>query len=335
MPTTQGRPFGAFTGRRFSSFAGKTADSGSTHPVGVLTQTRPFGAFTGRRFASFAGKTGGVDFDVDPTTLAIAGVIGLSADVAYVAGSAHPVGVLTQLRPYGAFAGKRFGSFGSKAGTASSEWDAATPIPLPLISGTVGLSGDVRFSSVFALENASAIGLSGAVGVSADAQFVTAWDLADATPIGISGAVSLSADVSYSATAFTSAGVLYVPIRMVSSLWSAGNVGGAAGEVAWLPPARQPMVYTDTRTGQMFCDPAWYRFFEYIAETRLAGKTGPTLTSVVQTLTDTQTTAAAATVTVTELQQQTQANAEALYVTREVVKYGGLPGAEQIPFVEL
>lgn len=134
---------------------------------------------------------------------------------------------------------------------------------------------------------------------------------------------------------FTSAGVLYVPIRMVSSLWSAGNVGGAAGEVAWLPPARQPMVYTDTRTGQMFCDPAWYRFFEYIAETRLAGKTGPTLTSVVQTLTDTQTTAAAATVTVTELQQQTQANAEALYVTREVVKYGGLPGAEQIPFVEL
>lgn len=133
----------------------------------------------------------------------------------------------------------------------------------------------------------------------------------------------------------TSSTVIYLPIRMASSLWTGGGVDGPSGEVAWLPPVRQPLVYVDSRTGNYYCDPSWYRFFEYIAEKKLGGKTGPTLPAVVSTVNDVQVTSASAAVEVASLQQQTAANAEALYATRAVVKNNGLAGSDQIPNVEL
>lgn len=57
MPVTQNLAHGALAGRRFASFASKTVDTGSAHPVGVLTQFRPHGQLSGRRFTSFASKT--------------------------------------------------------------------------------------------------------------------------------------------------------------------------------------------------------------------------------------------------------------------------------------
>lgn len=132
-----------------------------------------------------------------------------------------------------------------------------------------------------------------------------------------------------------SSAVLYIPIRMVSALWSASGVSASTGELAWLPPARQAMTYTNPRDGKAYCDPSWYRFFEYISETRLGGKQGPSISSVVTVVTDVQTTAAASTTAVTELQQQTQTNAEALAVVREVAVNNSLTGAGQIPQVEL
>lgn len=53
---TQPRSFGAHSGRRYGSFAGRT-ESVVTHPVGRLTQARAFGAFSGRRYGSFAGRS--------------------------------------------------------------------------------------------------------------------------------------------------------------------------------------------------------------------------------------------------------------------------------------
>jgi hypothetical protein len=134
--------------------------------------------------------------------------------------------------------------------------------------------------------------------------------------------------------AFTSAGVVYIPIRMVSGLWSVSGVAASKGELAWLPPARQPIGFTDSR-GNFNCDPAWYRFFEYVAETRLGGRQGPAIPAVAAVVAQTQVTAAASTTAVTELQQQTQANAEALFVVREVAVNNSLTGAGLIPQVEL
>ena len=145
---------------------------------------------------------------------------------------------------------------------------------------------------------------------------------------------TFTAKAAAAATAFTSAGVLYLPIRMVSALWSASGVTQARAEVAWLPPARQPIGFTDAR-GQFIADPSWYRFFEYMAEYRLGGKQGPAITEVVTAVEATQTTAAASSTTVTELQQQTQANAESLAVVREVAINNSLVGSGLIPAVEL
>lgn len=49
---TQARAFGAFTGRRYGAFSGKS----TARNVGELTQARAFGAMTGRRYGSFAAK---------------------------------------------------------------------------------------------------------------------------------------------------------------------------------------------------------------------------------------------------------------------------------------
>ena len=206
-------------------------------------------------------------------------------------------------------------------------------------SGTITPALSAALSGVAVAASAGTVVPSRTVALAGSASTAGAGTIIYSTGSDLIVALSGQAVTTYAGTlsittGFTSAGVLYLPIRMSSALWSAGAPSGG-GEVAWLPPARQPVTFTDARTGQTFCDPAWYRFFEYIAEQRLGGKTGPSITTVVQTLTDTQTTAAAATSTVAELQQQTQANAESLYVVRSVAKLNLLDGAEQIPPVEL
>lgn len=52
MAITQARAAGAFTGRRYGSFAGR----GEPHPVDVLTQPTAGAAHTMRRYGSFAGR---------------------------------------------------------------------------------------------------------------------------------------------------------------------------------------------------------------------------------------------------------------------------------------
>ena len=132
----------------------------------------------------------------------------------------------------------------------------------------------------------------------------------------------------------SSSAVLYIPIRMVSALWSTTGVSASTGELAWLPSAQVPIAVPDGR-GNLVCTPIWYRALEYVFETRLGGKQGPSIPAVVSVVTDVQTTAAASTTAVTELQQQTQTNAEALAVVREVAVNNALTGAGLIPNVEL
>lgn len=161
------------------------------------------------------------------------------------------------------------------------------------------------------------------------------------TGLGVGGPFraygTFTAKAAAAATAFTSAGVLYLPLRMTSALWNLSGVVAEKTEIAWLPPAKHPIgyAYIDGKRVEVHVDSAYYRMLDYILERRLAGKTGPAITEVVTAVEETQATAAASSTAVTELQQQTQANAESLYVVRQVAVNNSLVGANQIPAVEL
>ena len=154
--------------------------------------------------------------------------------------------------------------------------------------------------------------------------------------VALSGVVGIAGDLAFPSVIQTSSAVFYVPIRMVSGLWSTSGITASAdleNLQAWLPPQRQPIAYQ--QGGQWFCDPTWYRFFQFVAEIKLGGVSGPTLPDVVTTVTETQATAAAASASVTEIAQQTTANAEALAATVQVAVVNSLTGADQIPLVDM
>ena len=181
---------------------------------------------------------------------------------------------------------------------------------------------------------------SGGVGLWALSESVATVDWDFATPIDlgtVAGTLTISGDIAFSVgPAYTSGAVLYVPVRMASGLWSTTGVAASSdlsNLQAWLPPQRQPVAYQ--QGAQWFCDPAWYRFFQFVSEVKLGGRSGPTLPDVVTSITTTQTTAAAASASVTTLQQQTTANAEALAATVQVAQDNALTGASQIPEVRL
>jgi hypothetical protein len=91
---TQHRPQGALAGRRFGLFSGKTADTGSAHPVGVLTQHRPDGAIAGRRYGSFADKAVGSEWElVAPIPTDLVGTLSVSGDFAFTT-DANPVDIV-------------------------------------------------------------------------------------------------------------------------------------------------------------------------------------------------------------------------------------------------
>lgn len=123
MALTQARPSGAFTGRRYGSFAGRDGQ----HPVDRLTQARAFGAHSGGQYGSFAGR-GEFDHPVERITQAHGFGAHTGRRYGSFAGrsaSAHPVGRITQARSFAAHSGRRYGSF---AGRVESE---VTPIPPP------------------------------------------------------------------------------------------------------------------------------------------------------------------------------------------------------------
>lgn len=92
------------------------------------------------------------------------------------AGSAHPVGRLTQALAHGPLTTRRYGSFASKAGTAAGgTWDFACPMPLEL-SGTLAYAADFEFvpALVFATDGLT---LTGTLSFAADFEYTSAPNL--------------------------------------------------------------------------------------------------------------------------------------------------------------
>lgn len=124
-----------------------------------------------------------------------------------------------------------------------------------------------------------------------------------------------------------------VVVRLISGLYSNSTIPASANlknALTWLPSIRVPLVDT---TGCM--SPEWYRFMNYICTTVLGGPTGSTVADIATAVVTSSTTVAAATQTAVALTQQADANAQALAAAVQVVQTASLPGAGQIPKVQL
>ena len=122
---------------------------------------------------------------------------------------------------------------------------------------------------------------------------------------------------------------LSVSLRLVSGLWTSTGVVPEFNYTnlrAWLPTPGQPVV---DAVGRM--TPPWYRFFAYVAETRLGGITGPSVPDVAAGVATAITTSTAESGRIGALAAQSQTNAEALSVVVQVAQNNGLVGADQIP----
>lgn len=131
-------------------------------------------------------------------------------------------------------------------------------------------------------------------------------------------------------------GVMFVSIRALSGIYQEGvsTTQTRPNDVAWLPSAQTPIGRAKP-DGTIVMEPAWYRFFQHVADVRLGGRAAASLPDVITTVEATQTAAVQSGQQVSALTQQSQANAESLNVVRQVVQNNALVGAGQIPPVVL
>lgn len=142
--------------------------------------------------------------------------------------------------------------------------------------------------------------------------------------------------VAAGSAARSSGAVLYIPIRAVSGVYQEGvsSTQTRPNDVAWLPSAQTPIGRAKP-DGTVVMEPAWYRFFQHVADVRLGGRAAASLPDVITTVETTQAAAVQSGQQVSALTQQSQANAESLNVVRQVVQNNALVGAGQIPPVVL
>lgn len=79
---------------------------------------------------------------------------------------------------------------------------------------------------------------------------------------------------------------------------------------------------------------AWYRFFNEVAENRLAGISGPKMTEVLATSTAVQEQIVNVQTLATGALSVANASADAVNTTAAVAQDAGLPGADSIPAVD-
>lgn len=126
---------------------------------------------------------------------------------------------------------------------------------------------------------------------------------------------------------------LDISARFLSGIYSTTNIPASVnlGNLrAWLPSIRVPL--TDDRKCMT---PEWYRFIHYVVETVLGGADGSTVADIATAVVVNSTSSAAATQAAASLTQQADANAQALAAAVQVVQTAALPGASQIPPIQL
>jgi hypothetical protein len=138
--------------------------------------------------------------------------------------------------------------------------------------------------------------------------------------------------VSVSAGRRTSAN-FDLSVRLVSGVYSASSIPASTNLSnlrAWLPSIRVPLV--DERNCMTT---EWYRFIHYVVETVLGGADGSTVSDIATAVVTSSATSATVSQAAVALTQQADANAQALAAAVQVVQTAALPGASQIPIVQL
>lgn len=124
-----------------------------------------------------------------------------------------------------------------------------------------------------------------------------------------------------------------VGVRFLSGIYSTTHIPASANlknALAWLPSIRVPLIDSG---GLM--TPEWYRFMNYLCTTVLGGPTGSTVADIATAVVTNSASAASATQAAASLTQQADANAQAIAAAVQVIQTAALPGATQIPAVQL
>lgn len=173
--------------------------------MAALTQLRPHGAFTGQRFTSFAGR-------VPPLP--------------------RPAGKLTQNAGFGAGAMRRYGSF---ARGVSNEFNIVQGNQVNMF-GSITAATSIQYLLGFEMEAPLAVNtIAGTIGVSGDIQFSTSFNIAQGgTRVGLNGSMAVASALQ------TTINVNPQPLALSGSLTLAGDTGTTAGpsfDVAQSGPA--------------------------------------------------------------------------------------------------
>lgn len=130
----------------------------------------------------------------------------------------------------------------------------------------------------------------------------------------------------------TSGLVFYLPFRDVSGLYSAGlrAATNTRNLKSWKPSVNAPLTDEQGRI-----TPAWNQFINYLIETVLGGSNFATLPDIANFATTSQVESIANNAIVQALKAQGTANAQALAAVVQVAQVAALPGATQIPPVQL
>lgn len=138
--------------------------------------------------------------------------------------------------------------------------------------------------------------------------------------------------VSLAERRFTTAHIS-LPLRIVSGPFSSAGITPLSNIdklKSWLPSQSVPVADKD---GKM--TPPWYRFLNFFMEVFIGGASSPTLPDIAASVTYSEAQSIAQSVVTVAFAQQALANAQALDAAVAVVRQAALPGAEQIPSVQL
>lgn len=254
---------------------------------------------------------------------------------------------LTGVAGSGAVGSVSSGTGGSAALTGVSGTGSVGTVVSSVSYALTGVAGTGSVGSVSRSQALTGVNATGAVGTPVSAISVALTGVLGSGSVGsvqdagniikaLSGvsATGSVGTVTLGTSFYTTAAYVYIPVRMLSGVWTQTGVTDDESNLkTWLPPARQPIAYQ--QNGQWLCDPTWYRFFQYVAEIKLGGVNAPSIPAVASATTAIAETAASAQTQVSAVIQQGQTNAEALAAARQVLQDNSLAGADQIPPVQL
>ena len=132
----------------------------------------------------------------------------------------------------------------------------------------------------------------------------------------------------------TTGAITLIPLRMVSGRFTATGVVSSANQRnlrPWYPGRHVPM--NDPKTGKITAE--WDRFFSFFADTMMGGINASTVPEVEASITYGQAQALIDQAILVAQTQWLQNLAQAIDATKQVVVSSSLPGADQIPPVQL